>query len=175
MVAWIAAGFFVLLVIGFREWKRSSPKPDGSSALQSEATVDRLPQSSADQVVPVSNERLREFENDPLVGGLLDPVGSATRDLAIVAGVIEAWQANFPHQGNPVGENVEITAALTGRNPLKLALIPANHPAINRRGELCDRWTTPLFFHQISGTQMELRSAGPDRKLYTSDDLVWTP
>ena len=114
-------------------------------------------------------------EDYPLVAGLLDPAGSAQRDLAIVALVLEAWQSNFPGQGNPVGENVEITAALTGRNQLRLDLIPNNHPAISRAGDLCDRWGTPLFFHQLSGTQMELRSAGPDRLHHTDDDVVWTP
>ncbi len=76
---------------------------------------------------------------------------------------------------NPVGENAEITAALTGRNRLGFAFVPKGHPAINAKGELCDRWGTPFFFHQISGEEMEIRSAGPDRKLWTDDDEVLTP
>lgn len=76
---------------------------------------------------------------------------------------------------NPVGENAEITAALTGRNRLGFAFVPKGHPAINARGELCDRWGTPFFFHALSGEQMEIRSAGPDRKLWTDDDEVLTP
>jgi len=74
-----------------------------------------------------------------------------------------------------VGENAEITAVLAGRNRLQLALIPPSHPAINRAGELCDRWGTPFFFHALSGTQMEIRSAGPDRRLWSADDVVLTP
>ena len=68
-----------------------------------------------------------------------------------------------------------ITAALTGKNPLNFQFIRRDHPAINARGELCDRWGTPFFFHALSGTRMELRSAGPDRQMYTDDDLVFTP
>jgi hypothetical protein len=43
---------------------------------------------------------------------------------------------------------------------------------INARGELVDYWGTPFFFHQLSGTEMEIRSAGPDRVMWTVDDLV---
>ena len=79
------------------------------------------------------------------------------------------------HRQNPVGDNVDITAVLTGRNELGFAFIPQDHPAINAAGELCDRWGTPFFFHQVSGEEMEIRSAGPDRKLWTADDQVLTP
>ena len=34
------------------------------------------------------------------------------------------------------------------------------------------RWNTPYFFHQISGKQMEIHSAGPDRVRGTADDVV---
>ena len=94
---------------------------------------------------------------------------------SIVSELVEAFRSNFPHSGNPVGDNVEITASLAGGNSLAVALIPRDHPAINERGELCDRWSTPFFFHQVSGTQMEIRSAGPDRILRTADDIVLEP
>ena len=55
------------------------------------------------------------------------------------------------------------------------ALIPPDHPAINRRGELCDRWGTPFFFHAESAKQMSIRSAGPDKKMWTDDDVVFSP
>ena len=89
--------------------------------------------------------------------------------------LFDAWRSNFPRDGNPVGENAEITAALTGENRLDLVLIPKGHRAVNEHGELCDRWGTPFRFHQLSGTRMEVRSAGPDRKFATDDDAVWTP
>lgn len=106
---------------------------------------------------------------------LNSPKGTIGADLDTVRIVLEAWRSNFPHEGNPVGENAEITAALTGKNPLKIALIPKNHPAINAEGQLCDRWGTPFHFHQISGDRMELRSAGPDRQFGTIDDALLAP
>ena len=74
---------------------------------------------------------------------------------------------------NPVGVNREITAALNGRNPRQTVFLnPDDGMSINDLGELVDNWGTPFFFHQLSGTEMEIHSAGPDRKMWTADDLV---
>lgn len=101
------------------------------------------------------------------------PGGNIRRDLEAASELFVAWQSNFPRAGNPVGDNAEITAALTGANPLRFAFLPREHRAINARGELCDRWGTPLRFHQLSGLQMEIVSAGPDRRFATADDAQW--
>lgn len=73
---------------------------------------------------------------------------------------------------NPIGSNAEITKALTGDNPKQVKIPVPPGSSVNANGEMCDRWGTPYFFHQLSGKQMEIHSAGPDRKLGTSDDLV---
>jgi|ERR1041385_3752451 hypothetical protein len=74
---------------------------------------------------------------------------------------------------NPVGTNPEITSALNGENPKQARLVdPDAGLRINGRGELVDYWGTPFFFHQLSGIQMEIRSAGPDHKMWTRDDLI---
>jgi hypothetical protein len=75
--------------------------------------------------------------------------------------------------GNPVGTNPEITRALNGDNPKNVKFIPADAGLrINEKGELVDPWGTPYFFHQLSAMQMEIRSAGPDKTMWTEDDLV---
>jgi hypothetical protein len=74
--------------------------------------------------------------------------------------------------GNPVGTNPEITRALAGDNPKHINFLKADGNRVNGQGELIDPWGTPYFFHQLSGSEMEVRSAGPDRRMYTSDDLV---
>jgi hypothetical protein len=73
--------------------------------------------------------------------------------------------------GNPVGTNAEIIKALNGGNEAHVNYLPASK-RINGNGELMDAWGTPYFFHANSATELEVRSAGPDRKLYTSDDLT---
>jgi hypothetical protein len=73
---------------------------------------------------------------------------------------------------NPVGTNPEITASLQGNNPKQINFLRPDGNRVNSNGELVDVWGTPYFFHQISGHEMEIRSAGPDRVMYTGDDLV---
>ena len=75
--------------------------------------------------------------------------------------------------GNPVGTNEEITRALNGENPRQVRFINEESGLrINGRGELVDYWGTPFFFHQLSGREMEIHSAGPDKVMWTADDLV---
>jgi hypothetical protein len=91
--------------------------------------------------------------------------------LGKVAHAIHDYASMFG--SNPVGTNPEITAALNGNNPRQAKFInPEAGMRINGNGELVDAWGTPYFFHQLSGTEMEIHSAGPDKKMWTEDDLV---
>jgi hypothetical protein len=75
--------------------------------------------------------------------------------------------------GNPVGTNPEITRALNGGNPKQTQFIKSDSGLrINSNGELVDAWGTPFFFHQLSAKEMEIHSAGPDRVMWTHDDVV---
>jgi len=75
--------------------------------------------------------------------------------------------------GNPVGTNPEITRQLGGDNPKGINFIkPEAGMRVNGNGEMVDPWGTPLFFHQLSGTETEVRSAGPDKRMWTPDDVV---
>jgi hypothetical protein len=71
---------------------------------------------------------------------------------------------------NPVGTNAEIMRAINGDNKKQAKIGPPPGQQLNGKGELVDRWGTPYFFHQISGNEMEIRSAGPDRVMWTADD-----
>jgi hypothetical protein len=113
-------------------------------------------------------------EPSELAKGLNSPTGDVHADLRQINDIFMHYRSAI-HGDNPVGENVDITAVLTGRNRLGFAFIPPDCPAINADGELCDRWGTPYFFHQLSAQEMEIRSAGPDRKMWTADDEVLTP
>lgn len=111
----------------------------------------------------------------PAAAALNAPGSHIHADLRALDEILATFRSNFPRTGNPVGANAEITAALAGKNKLGLALLPPAHPAINADGELCDRWGTPFFFHAESATRMTLRSAGPDRKMWNDDDVVFAP
>lgn len=72
----------------------------------------------------------------------------------------------------PTGFNYEITNALLGDNKRKTAFISASNSRINKDGELVDQWNTPYHFHSESSTKLNIRSAGPDRVMYTTDDIT---
>lgn len=155
----------------------SRTEPGRSAATKGETAVPPgarpLASGSAGAASPPTPAQLEA--DFPIAAPLNAAASTIARDLDIVRQLFEAWLSNFPREGNPIGENAEITAALMGENRLGLALIPKGHRALNARGELCDRWGTPFRFHQLSGSQMEVRSAGPDRKFGTDDDATLTP
>ena len=96
---------------------------------------------------------------------------SAEEDLAIIAGLAEAYRKIFGRYPTG-GVNGEIMDSLRGRNDRNLAVIDPEHPDIGQQGDLVDRWGTPYYFHSVSRNELEIRSAGPDRKLWTEDDVT---
>ncbi len=96
------------------------------------------------------------------------------RDLQIVAEFIDTFARATG--GQPIGENADITAALTGNQfpGQKTRVFPQNHRAV-KDGKLVDRWGEPLWFHPNSGNSMEVRSGGPDKQLFTPDDVILNP
>jgi len=108
-----------------------------------------------------------ELPAGPEAGPNLSPVIV----LENVRAVFRQYHSRFG--GNPVGSNPEITAALNGGNPRQVVFLnPEDGLRVNGNGQMIDNWNTPFFFHQLSRTEMEIHSAGPDRRMWTSDDLV---
>ena len=135
-----------------------------------------MPQSVAPAHTP--EERRKIMLNAPearLADKLNLPGNTIQQDLGVVASMFAAWRSNHSGRGNPFGDNREITAKLLGNNPKGIIFLLPDNRAINSAGELCDRWGTPFFFHAESGTRMEIRSAGPDRRLWTADDVTIGP
>ena len=73
------------------------------------------------------------------------------------------------------GTNEDLAEFLQGRNADLTRYLAADSPALNEAGQLIDRWGSPLIVHPVSTKVMEIRSAGPDQKAYTDDDLEWPP
>lgn len=168
-----------LALLGLLLWQvvERAPMPPATNVAQAGADTDNQSGALAPAAVAPnsSDERLPAEPPSKLADALNAPTGTARDDVRIVSEVLTAFRTNFPREGNPVGTNAEITAVLTGQNRLKFAFIPASHPAINREGELVDRWGTPFIFHAQSGMEMEVRSAGPDKRAYNADDVVLAP
>jgi len=102
---------------------------------------------------------------------LLASDGSPSEDHAALADTVTNFLESTTNNPRPaLGTNDEITHALTNYDLMGDAAIPKIHPAIIN-GQLVDRWGSPWFFHQLSANVIEVRSAGPDHKLFTSDDV----
>lgn len=119
-----------------------------------EAPQPAAPQMFAPPTPPTALDARKKYTEE------LDRVGLMLRDYRTLM-----------HE-NPVGSNAEIMAALMGGNPKRARLGPPEGTRLNDQGELLDQWGTPYFFHQMSATVMEIHSAGPDKKMWTSDDVV---
>lgn len=105
-------------------------------------------------------------------GRLLVVGGTAIEDRASLEDIVINYLQSAPHSIRPpLGTNDEITRALMDRDTLGDSAIPASHPAIVS-GQLVDRWGSPWLFHQLAADLIEVRSAGPDRKPFTADDIV---
>jgi hypothetical protein len=70
-----------------------------------------------------------------------------------------------------MGANEEFAAALLGKNAAKEVFLFTPHACLNEKGQIIDRWGTALFFHARDAQRIDIRSAGPDRAMWTADDL----
>lgn len=102
---------------------------------------------------------------------LTEPDATAEDDLDVVRSLIEYYRKQN-RIAPPGGLNEEIVAGLRGNNPRKLRLIEDSHPKLSPSGELLDRYGTPYYLHPLSEKMIEIRSAGPDKKLWTDDDIA---
>jgi hypothetical protein len=71
----------------------------------------------------------------------------------------------------PLGANEDIADALRGKNKARIRFLPDDSPVFDEQGRIIDRWGTPLYFHASARDRLEIRSAGPDRQMWTADDL----
>lgn len=94
---------------------------------------------------------------------------SPEEDLLVVQQLLLLYHRSLGE--NPEGDNEDVVAALLGQNKHRLTFLPERVDSI-RDGLLLDRWGTPYFMHPESASHMSLRSAGPDKHLFTDDDVV---
>ena len=112
----------------------------------------------------------------PLAAELNAPGFDAQHDVATLHALLRQYQHLLRgRQGRPIGNDSDLAQVLTGHNPMKLVILPVNHSALTPDGRLRDRWGTPYFIHPRGRGAFEIRSAGPDHKLFTADDLIQNP
>lgn len=157
-----SAAFALGAVASFWLWPRRLP-------VKSPAQVSVLPGQPAPALPAL--ERLATPRRPPLADALGAPTTKPEQEAQVVLDLLAAYRRVVGEF--PVGEdNRQIVRALLGANAKRLPVLPRDHPRLNAAGELVDAWGRPFFFHLLSREQVEVRSAGPDREFYTTDDLV---
>jgi len=102
---------------------------------------------------------------------LNDPDSTVNEDLQIVGELLRVY-TRYIGSAPEGGLNEEIVACFRGKNPMKITFLGSDNAKLNEAGELLDRFGTPYYFHPVSADQIEVRSAGPDQKLWSNDDVL---
>jgi len=169
-------------------WHPGAVKDSGSGqnkASQDSAVANAMANQSAETIAIIESNFARvqtaQVIPDTAATIVLSPAGPA-QPLQFTNFAAATVLENMRHAvrqygemfgGNPVGNNAEITSQLSGDNPKHINFINTEAGMrVNENGELVDSWGTPYFFHQLSRTDTEIHSAGPDRIMWTKDDLV---
>lgn len=146
--------FFIVGVIDDVSSRPPEPKTDPSHV-----PLRQPPQASPFLGTPI----LRDYATDaqPPQQDLTDLSNALSNFALLIKG----------DQPIPLGANEEIAAALRGKNKTQTTFLPADAPCFNAQGQVVDRWQSPLFFHVLDQHRIDIRSAGPDKEMWTADDL----
>lgn len=118
---------------------------------------------------PPRDRRAIDPEIQKLADRLTDHSQTPLNDLEIVHEFFDLYRKTLSQSS--IGSNEDFTAILTGSNPQEGVLFPPDSPMIVN-GAIVDRWGSPYWIHPNSGSRVEIRSAGPDKSLFTPDDVI---
>ena len=146
----------------------TSPSSSSTRQMRSQGSPTRAtPPSQSDEAgVPAGPPALVVADEDATRGG---HDASSDPQFLVVRQMLRDYRAALGE--NPVGTNSEITKALLGANSRKARFI-VSEARLNSAHQLVDRWDHPYFFHQLSRSRTEIRSAGPDGRMWTADDQI---
>jgi hypothetical protein len=182
----LITGGLVMLALGFVLFREHPPPADIPAPPVSTPTprptpVRHFPKATPPPVTPRAPGRpaltppdpaeLRPVPPHPDAAAIGTGVFTPEQELKVLAKLLLVYRETIGSV--PAGEsNAQIMNALRGNNPERQSWFPYEHPRLNDRGELLDPWGTPYFFHSLSRTRLDLHSAGPDRELFTADDVT---
>ncbi len=156
----------LVFVLGRMKWKFSQPAPP-TPTLETLATNVTV----VSTFTPLA-EKTNALLGETILHGYADPNVPPEHDLTLMARLMENSLLLLKAAAHrPLSANEDWADLFRGRNAAREEFLPSEHIALNEKGQLIDRWQSPLFFHALGGGRYEIRSAGPDGKLWTDDDL----
>jgi hypothetical protein len=169
-MGWIAALLVVAAICGaFERFNKTTPQQATAKPIWYEAPEN--------QPLPKAQPLKAAHSTMPAPAPAASPISAedkarALGQLARIDRLLRDYRRAYGEF--PVGSNIDITRTLRGDNEKKIIFVTPEEAPINAKGELIDAWKTPYFFHQISASHMEIFSPGPDRRMWTADDLKVT-
>jgi hypothetical protein len=173
LAAWLLALAALALATAWLLLRDTPPAPDASSATTPATPAPpRPPAHQPERLALIPVAPAPDQPRSPLADTLNSPATTARDDLLALERMLALYRERFGAYP-AFGDNAQLVNALAGANPARLGLLPRDIPAIDTAtGQLLDRWGEPYHFHALSRHALELRSAGPDRQLYTDDDVT---
>lgn len=155
----------LIIVAGFIVWfRRDDPIPPMTAPTPPPFVG---PEDTKEPPAPpiLADRMLRDYGNDN---------SSPKNDLKLISKLVDsAFLLIKNRDTREYATNEDLVLFLQGQNAYQSTYLGKTSPALNDDGQLIDRWASPLIVHPVSQKILELRSAGPDRKPYTDDDLTW--
>jgi hypothetical protein len=159
----------VVLILGILVSRRS-PRSPGNP--QSERIADGIKITETHSASPAPSNQSSQLLGDVILRDYAKTNTSPQNDLTLMSHLMQNSLLLLKSAGNrPLSANEDWADFLKGKNSAHEQFLPDNHVALNSKGQLVDRWSTPLFFHALGGGRYDIRSAGPDKTMWTSDDI----
>ena len=166
----VLAAVFILVGIVIKSRDEREKVPSGTVEEQVPPRKNDAPSST--ESAPGLKPDVGATFAERILAGYGDPARRPEEDMHAVARTLDNFALLVKGDNPlPLGANEEIAASLRGKNRAALRALPGGHSVFDAQGRLVDRWGTPLYFHAQSRDRLEIRSAGPDREMWTADDL----
>lgn len=162
----------VALLVFKMRWKFSKPPPAVQQAVNSETFPSNVTVTAVSPTLSTPSGHAAPLLGETILREYANTNFPPENDLTLMSHLMENSLLLLKSAANrPLSANEDWGDLFRGRNAAHEEFLPAKHSALNAEGKLIDRWATPLFFHALGGGRYEIRSAGPDKKLWTGDDL----
>ncbi len=169
----------LLALVALLVWWRTLPAENTAAwSGDSPASVPAANPAPVAAVVTTAQRQPDQIDGKPaLLGeqilvGYARPDTTPEHDLTLMARLMDNFTLLVKDAADrPLSANEDWASALRGVNQSHERFLPDQHVALNPQGQLVDRWGTPLHFHSLGDRRHEIRSAGPDGKLWTDDDI----